>query len=380
MQRLFQKKSRKGRMGLFILALPFLIVYFLLFARPLGKETRIQSEWLINLDNPEKDGQGMVAASDKDRIYPFSMGQEPGDYFGYFRGDGKPVLVKKIAEEGKIPYRVTISRQGFIYYPLTYSDLVFYDRTGAQKRIYHKTGPGFPFLSRDGNRFFMIKTDLSGLKELDNNGSVLWHADVPSWISSISYNRKNIICGSGDGTVSLFDTEGNLLSSFSLQKSDIDCIYGTALSAENDVFAGISGAGPQYLFVGKINGQEKPLSELIRLDSDFRREVRMRFSHDGSLLFFEGNRAINIYNLRSKRLTTISLPGDVRALAYADSTNTLTVVGGQNNVYEIMVVKPENTVLFKDYFSGQKIFLYTEDRRIFLGVDHQLIRLDVLEE
>ncbi len=389
MQRLFQKKNKKTGIGLLLAALFFMALYFFIFAQQVPKETRINIQWLIDLDNPTPTAQVAVttaapsapeAPSEAEDVYPFSMGQEAGDYFGYFNGDGKLIFSRKIEDKGDVPYRVALSSRGFIYYPVVHGDLTYYDTAGRRKRVYHNPGPGFPLLSADGNRFFMVKSDLSGIKELDPEGGVLWSSDVASWITTLSYNRDYLLCGSGDGTVTLLDASGTRVSVFTLPKSTLDCIYGTALSRMNSMFAGISGAQPQYLFSGRIEPGEKPLVNLIPLESDFRREMRMEFSDDGKLLFFEGNRAIDIFNTESGKIHRVPLLGDVKKLSYSPLIKTLAVVSGRNNIYEILLAGPPAVVYFKDYFGGQKTFLSVQGNRVFLGVDHSLICLNILEE
>jgi hypothetical protein len=399
MQRHFQKKNRKTGIGLLLAAFFFVLLYFFIFAQPMAKEARISAQWLIDLDNPAPAGGSAAPSASKvpsgqtttqsgenaspsaaEDVYQFSMGQEVGDYFGYFNGDGKLIYSQKIETKADIPYRVALSGTGFIYYPVVHDDLTFFDTTGRPKRVYHNPGPGFPILAADGGRLFMVKSDLSGIKELDLEGNELWSSDVASWITTLSYSKEFLLCGAGDGTVTVFDAHGTKVSAFALPQSKIDCIYGSAICGTSTLFAGISGAQPQYLFSGAIKPGEKPVIELVPLESDFRREVRMEFSEDGRLLFFEGNRAIDIYNTENGKIHRVPLLGDVIRFSFSPAINMLAVVSGRNNTCEILLLKPPSAVYFKDFFGGQKTFLSAQGRRIFLGVDNKLVCLTLLEE
>jgi len=380
MQTLFQKKNKRIKKTPWIVGLFFLLFYFFIFASPLHKELRIHLQWVIDLSDPAVMETKAAAKEILKSTHVFSLGNQPGDYFGYFNDDGNVIFVKQIEEHNDIPFRITLSDQGFIYYSGAYADLVFSDQAGEEKRTYNQPGPGFPLLTQNGNRLFIIKTDLSGLRELDVSGELLWSSDVPSWITSLSYTDNLVICGLGDGTVNLFDKQGNTISAFSVQKSTVDCIYGVSFCKQNELFAGVAGAEPQYLFVGEVKEQEKPVSYLIQLDSDFRQEVRIKFSDNGKLLFFEGERALKIFNLNSKELTAVPLLGNINSFEYADKVGSLAVISGHNNLHEIIILKPESSFLFKDYFSGQKIFLASDENRFFFAIDGKIIRFDLVEE
>jgi WD40 repeat protein len=380
MQTLFQKKNKRIKLMPIIAGLLFFLVYFFIFAIPLQKELRIHIQWLIDLSDSSITESGSAGIDVLESTHAFSIGDQPGDHFGYFTDQGQAVFLKQIEERDDIPFRVTVSDRGFIYYAVTYTDLVYRDQMGNEKKIYKKPGPGFPLLTQDGKRLFMIKTDLSGLKELDVSGELLWNTDVPSWITSLDYTDDFVICGLGDGTVNIFDEQGNTVSNFSVQRSGVDCIYGVTFSKNNELFAGIAGVEPQYLFLGEVKNQEKPVSHFIQLDSDFRKEVRINFSDDGKLLFYEGEKAFNIFNVDSKEIVSFPLLGNINSFAYIGKIGVAAVVSGHNNFHEIVLLIPGSSSLFKDYFSGQKIYLSSAGNHLFFGVDNKIIRFDLVEE
>jgi hypothetical protein len=275
MEIIFQKKNKKFKKSTLVFTFCFIFIYFFIFPFPLQKELKIQINWVLNIVKTAegKEADSEIAAGESS--YAFSFGEEPGDYFGYFTKQGDLIFSKQIELKDNAPYRLTLSDQGFIYYPITYSDLILYNERGQEKKIYRHPGPGFAFLTQGGDRFFLIRTDLSGLKELDTAGKTLWSSSVPSWITTLSYTAEKVMCGLGDGAVYLFNKQGEVVSSFSFPKSKINCLYGSALCKQKPLFAGIAGAHPQYLFVGEIKEKERPTLLLIPLDSDFRREVRI---------------------------------------------------------------------------------------------------------
>ncbi|MBN1797989.1 MAG: hypothetical protein JW822_05410 [Spirochaetales bacterium] len=380
MQTLFQKKNKRIKKTPIIIGLLFLLCYFFMFSSPLQKELRIHLQWVIDLSDPSVTETATAAGKDLASAQAFSLGNQPGDYFGYFDDDGNIIFLKQIEERNDIPFRVALSDRGFIYYSSSYVDLIFSDREGEEKKTYNDPGPGFPLLSQDGARVFILKTDLSGLREIDSSGEVLWSADVPSWITSFDYTDNLVMCGLGDGTVNIFDKQGNTAAAFPVQQGAVDCIYGVAFSEQNELYAGVAGAEPQFLFLGELNAQDKPAPSLIKLDSDFRREVRIEFSGHGELLFFEGEKALKVFDVSSKELSTFPLLGDIKSFDYIERVGIMAVVSAQNNFNEIVILMPGRSFLFKDYFNGQKIFLTSVHNRLFFGIDHKIIRLDLVEE
>jgi WD40 repeat protein len=379
MQIPFTKKNRGIKKTPLIFTLCVLLIYFFIFAYPLQKEERVEAKWVIDLDEPASAANA-GAAGNASSVHAFTLGGEPGDYFGYFNAQGELILLKQIESRDNLPNRVTVSDQGFIYYGNTPSDLIFYDQRGEQKRIYRRPGPGFPLLTQNGERLFLFRTDLSGFKELNTQGEEIFDITLPSWCTSISYTDDLVFCGLGDGSVYLFDKQGSEISAFALQKSAVNCIYGTAISRGKPLVAGLAGARPQYLFVSEIREKEKSVPLLVPLDSDFRQEVRISFSPDGRLIFFEGQRAMEIFDISAKELIQIPLLGDIRSFSFEQESGFLAVASAQNDVYELLLLKPKAALYFRDYFSAQKLFLAAGDSHLFVGIDKRIVRYDVVEE
>ena len=365
--------GRKKRPARVLFAAILLIVfYFLLFPYPLGRELVVRPRWAVALPQA-----GPAAASSP---APAGGSQEPagtgsaaafqlGDRFGFVRGDGTLLYT------GKAVYRVALSSTGFVSFTRLGTDWILQDPAGRREASYSVAG--YPLLSPDGRRVFNVKTDLSGIIEMDRSGGVLWDRDFPSLITSISVQGDLVLVGLLNGTLALLDRHGSPLLEHAPGGSRIAVVVGDAAAPDGSRVAAVCGIDPQYLVVLKRSGTGYAPETRESLPSSFRREVRMGFSPDSRCLFVEGAAGPGLFDTRGRMLRWVGLPGPLAGTAFARGGKVAAFAsleaGGARLVLEPMSGIPVG----REAFPARGIFLGTIEGQLLLGWDDQVARIDV---
>ncbi|HYW83562.1 MAG TPA: hypothetical protein VFB30_09920, partial [Spirochaetia bacterium] len=173
-------------MRVFFAALIVIILYFALFPYPVGREIVALPVWSVTLPDPGSlQPSTSVRASDNAKAIaaPFQL----GGLFGYAAANGD------ILHAEKTLFRVTVSQAGFVNYTRLGTNWILQNARGA--RVFSFSGYGYPLLSDDGGRTFIVKADLSGLIEIDRAGDVVWSRDFPSVLTTVSVPGDNLLVG-----------------------------------------------------------------------------------------------------------------------------------------------------------------------------------------
>ena len=128
---------------------------------------------------------------------PFQLGA----LFGYVQSNGNVLHAENTL------FRVTLSEAGFVNYTRLGTDWIMDDPRGT--RLFHFSGRGYPLLSPDGQRIFNIKTDLTGLIEMNRAGDAIWDRDFPSLMTSISLQPDTLLVGLLNGSLLLLNRQGS---------------------------------------------------------------------------------------------------------------------------------------------------------------------------
>ena len=176
-------------------SLLFIVFYFALFPYPLGREAVARPRWAVavpaSTDTPSSR-PGLPS-------WPFQLGSR----FGYVQADGS------VPFAGTALYRVALSATAFVSYTRLGTDWILQDSSG--QRLASFSGSGYPLLGPDGNRIFNVKTDLSGIIELDKSGGTLWERDFPALMTTISLQGDSLVVGLLNGSLLLINRQGSPL-------------------------------------------------------------------------------------------------------------------------------------------------------------------------
>jgi hypothetical protein len=176
-------------------AIAFIVFYFILFPYPLGRELVAHPRWAI----PVPTAPGTTPSGAQGTPAPFQL----GNLFGYVEGDGTVLYA------GATPYRVALSAGGFVNYTRLGTDWILQDPSG--RRVTTFSGSGYPLLGPEGSRLFNVKSDLSGIIELDHGGGLLWERDFPTMMTTASLQGDLLFVGLLGGSLQLLDGTGHLV-------------------------------------------------------------------------------------------------------------------------------------------------------------------------
>jgi hypothetical protein len=352
------RKKRPARV--FLVALLVIVLYFLLFPYPLGHEIVAVPVWALAVPPA-----GTVSPVEGPSSAPFRL----GDLFGFVGGNGGFLHVEKAL------YRVALSRRSFINYSRLGTDWILENAQGG--RVLSFSGFGYPILGEDGGRIFIVKSDLSGLIEIDRNGDLSWSRDFPAMITSLSLQKERVLVGLLNGSLLVLDGTGGPVFENAPGGSRIPAIFGAALSSDGATIAAISGIDPQYLTV--LHRVGSTYSELARtaLVTDFRREARMQFSTDSRCLLLEGRNAAGFFDPQSRRLSWIGAQGTLAGVSFPGRGRYAAFATRDGAVVHLRCLSPFGYPIFMETFPAQQLFLGDIDGGLLLGLDGRLLRIDL---
>jgi hypothetical protein len=365
-------------------ALLFIVVYFLLFPYPLGRELVAVPRWAVAIPSADGPAAGGSAADSSAGGGPVadssaagrSAASAPalasfqlGSRFGYVRADGL------VPFTGTVRYRVALSSRGFVNFTRLGTDWIVRDPSGRHLSSF--SGSGYPLLSPDGGRIFTIKSDLSGLEEKDRAGEPLWDRDFPTLMTCLSVQGDLLLVGLLDGTLHLLNRQGSAVFEYAPGGSRIPVVVGCAVSPDGSRIAAVSGIDPQYLTVLSRQAGGYSPAEKLALPQSFRRELRIGFSPDSRLLFVEGRGSAGMVAAAGGRLRWIALPGTLAGALFAGSGREAAFVSRDGATARLVIQPFAGTAVCREEFSARELFAGTIDGELLLGLDGELLRIDV---
>jgi hypothetical protein len=359
--RVASSARKKRPAGVFFAVPLFIVLYFLLFPYPLGRELVARPRWAV----PLPASAGPAPAATGQPSWQFQLGER----FGYVRDDGSILYV------GITLYRVALSSTCFVNYTRLGTDWILQDSSG--RRLTSFSGSGYPLLGPEGSRIFNVKTDLSGIIELDRTGVDLWERDFPGMMTSVALRGDYLLVGLLNGSLILINRQGSALFEYMTRGSRIPVILGTAVAGDGSLIAALCGIGPQYLTVlRRQNTAYAPLAS-VGLPDDFRRELRMGFSPDSRFLFFEAAVGAGLFDPRGQSLRWLSLRGSLAGAAFAGHGRIAAFVSKGGGRAELAIEPPAGGAVCREEFDAREVSLGTIDGQILLGWDGRLLRIDV---
>jgi hypothetical protein len=329
---LIDVKKRRPLRGV-LAALPLIVAYFLLFPYPLGREVVVRARWRVPLPAEGAAARGRVRAdAPSSPAAPFRL----GDLYGFVSPGGGLLSL------GRTPFQVALSRRGSVAYARIGGTWMLDGPSGQVLASF--SGDGYPLLSPDGDRIFLVKTDLTGLGEIGENGEPAWKRDFPSLLTSVAIAGDWLAAGLLNGAVSLVDRRGGVVFEDAPGGSRIAATYGIAVTADGEHLAAVTGIGPQQVTLWRRSRDGYAASTRFPLDSDFRREVRIAFSTDGRSLACEAADAV-----AGGGRSLVALRGQVTGIVF------LGAAGGRAGAWiaaardgadaEVVAVRPPGAVL-----------------------------------
>jgi hypothetical protein len=363
------RKKRPAR-ALFI-GLCASVAYFGLFPYPLGKEIVARPRWAAELPLQAAIPLQPGAAELKEAPGGGPASFQLGDLLGYIDVDGAVLHAEKVL------FRATLSDSGYVNYTRLGTDWIMRNPRGA--RLQSFSGSGYPLLSPDGGRFFIVKTDLTGIMELDGSGGVRWSRDVPGFMTSASIQGDELLLGLIDGSMILLNRQGMPVFERSFTESRIPVILGAAVSPDGGLLAAISGIEPQKLTVLRRQGASYAVIAQTALASDFRREVRLAFAPDARSLLLEGERAVGWFDPSARRLDWAPLRGALAGLSFIRGGRWAAAAAQEGSLAELLILAPRGVTAARELFPARELFVGSVAGQLLVGLDGRLLRIDVEE-
>jgi hypothetical protein len=361
--------TRRRPAAVFFAALLSIVLYLVLFPYPLGREIVVRPAWAVTVPPPSDPAASAAPAGDGP-LAPFQLGAA----FGYVDPSGRFAHVEQVLSQ------VALSVTGFVNFTRLGTTWILQD-PGA-RRVLSFSGSGYPLLSPDRGRVFVVAAALGGLAEMDDGGEPRWSRDFSALLTSVSVRGDLLAAGLLDGRVQLLGTDGALLLDAAPGKSRIPVVLAVALAGNGSRAAALSGIDPQVLTIYARRGAGFAEESRQQLASDFRREVRMEFSNDGRLVLFESPSAGSLYDPSGRRLALQPLPGPVAGFAFPGQGRMAAFVGRTDAARaELVVDLPFVGAVFTAALAvpdGSAVTVSTVGGELLLGIGARLMRLDVV--
>jgi hypothetical protein len=354
------RKHRKGRV--FWIFLPILLfLYLLLFPHPGGRESLVRPVWAAGL-------VPVVPSAVKEELPIWAF--RAGDSFGYADLQGNVHFLSRSL------HNLSLSDRGFINYGKVPDHVVFMNPRGEFQ--FSVKSYGYPLLEPGGTVLYSINTDRSGLKRIDGDGEILWSKSFPTLLTTIVPIAEQCLIGLMDGRALLIGPDGDMIYQYSPQGSRIPVVLGAAVSQDQNQIALICGIDPQMLVVIRRRAEEFVQDFSQELDSDFRREVQMRFTPDARFLFYEVEGGLSVLDTRKASSRRLAANGVVEAM---DSSPEFTAAafrleGGSR----LLIFRPMETLFFSGELSAEKVYVRVMGSALILGIEGMLLRADLVEE
>ncbi len=301
-------------------------------------------------------------------LYWYRMGEE----FGYADLEGN------VAVREKILFDATLRDVGYINFSRIPKNLVFRDNRGNFLRSFRLTG--YPILDERGERLFLLNSESTGLEVLNVESEESWTIEFPTLITSLSFSDDYILLGLLDGMIRIFNNSGELIGDYLETASRIPIILGSAISPDGKDVIALSGIDPQKLLLIRTREPGKAETFTMHLTSDYRREVFIKFSESGRLVYFESGNGLGIFEVESKRITIIPFQGSLIGFDESQHNGIMSVLYKTDSGVELRVCTTRGKVLYSKSFKSEFTHLRHIDDHILLGCDDILLRVDVVEE
>lgn len=346
-----------------ILVLVLFLAIMLALPIRTGTEVLVKPVWARSLDS--------APGATTDTVTWFRLGNR----FGYVDLAGTLRFVEEVL------YGVALSDEGYINYSTVSENLLLYDVYGDPDRVCNVQG--YPVLNESGSRLFAVKTDLSGLSELarsgESLGGSLWEKDFASPMLCMAVNDEDVVLGLLDGRCILLSNAGEPLHEYRHPELRVPITLGCAITRDSRLIGLVTGIGPQNVVLLERTLAGYAVRFTAQLDSDYRREVRMRFVEQGAFLLVEGDSSIMTFDTETGKGRALALSGPIEAMAGAETSSFAAAIVNQEGQRRLVVVGSTGGLYYSETLPEGPVSLRQLDHRLLVGAGNHVIRVDIVE-
>ena len=342
------------------------LAYFLVCAFPLQKELLLVPTWTRSIAQaPSAPKAGTARGSGSAAPIPFRLGGR----FGYFSADGTILFA------GTAAYGVAISPEAFASYDRLSEGFTIQSPDGSA--LARVSAPGYPFFA--AGRRFVIAPDQAAVSELAQSGAALWTYQFGSIVTAFDASPSIAVFGLMDGRIVGLGATGTVLLDFSPGGSHIAGVYGVAVSPDGLLAAAITGLDKQRLVIMEKRSSAYRVAYHRYLTSDYRRPVAMSFTADGSRLAYESPSGVGVYNRSTRSESLISAPAASRLGFTARGGELMVLLSGSGEDKRLLYAALPDRRLVDLRIKAQLAFVETRGDSLFLGLDQDIVRMDLQE-
>ncbi|MGL4525068.1 MAG: hypothetical protein ACRCVN_06075 [Spirochaetia bacterium] len=204
--------------------------------------------------------------------------------------------------------RVSYSDHYYALYQEDQTQFSIFDATG--KPLATINDNGVPLII--GKRIFSLDHFAGSVKNFDENGTLRWTYNVGAYITSIQANEHLTIIGGLNGYVTILADDGTLFYEYRPGGSASEIIYGSAISADGQYFAIISGLNPQRFLLFRRGSRSYLPIYHTDLKEQMTRPVSIKFSQNSDVVLYEEPGFLNGYRIGSHAPFSLAIDGDLK--------------------------------------------------------------------
>jgi hypothetical protein len=343
------------------------VVYFLVCAFPLQKELILAPAWTTSIASAPvvPATQKAVSGAASEAPIPFRL----GDRFGYFSPRGYILFA------AQAPYGVALSNEAFATYERLSEGFAIDSPDGRE--LAKVASVGYPFFA--AGRRFVIAPDQATVSELDSGGKPRWSYAFPAIVTAFDASPAIAVFGLMDGRIVGLDSSGSALLDFAPGGSKIAGVYGVAASPDGLLVAAITGLQRQRLVVLEKRSAAYRVAYHRYLVSDYRRPATIAFTADGRQLAYETPAGVGVYDRATRSETVISVPSPPRLGLTMRGGRLMVLLSGDREEKRLALSAYPDRRVVDLRLKAKSSFVEARDDSIFLGIDEEIVRMDLQE-
>jgi hypothetical protein len=183
-----------------------------------------------------------------------------------------------------------------------------------------------------------------------------------------------------DGSLVGLDRSGAALLDFAPGGSRIQCVYGVAVSPDARFVAAVTGLDKQRLVLLERRSSAYRVTYHRYLNSSYRRPLAMDFVAGGKYLLYETPGGAGMYDLAAGTESS-AVSDSLLAMGSASIDGDIIVLlAGSGEEKRLVGIAPPDRRVFDLGYRSEDAFVRIEGRSMYLGVEGDLIRLDLEEK
>jgi hypothetical protein len=342
-----------------ILGFSGFVIYIFVAAQPVPLETILVPQWLSSLESDYSVAIALENRPSQDYLIPFKLGNR----FGYVDTQGQFIINQPLKSGGIVGVSLSDERwAAFDAIPNTIT--VRSNRGEALTTIEH--GRGYP-LFLDG-KIFLVGEDQTSLSLVDEDGKLLWTYDFAAPLTCIDAASDLILTGSLEGTVELLDVSGKRVYFYEPGGSRLTVILGCRISRDGSRLAIVSGYDDQRFLVLERFGDSYRVVYHEFFKDGFRHAVHISFVENDSWIVFERQGGLGLYEVETRRIVKVSLPGTIMALDETGNDGLIFVVsslGGQSKI--LSALRLPGSIAMQAPFKSETAFFSRRGSELYVG-------------